>query len=100
MPDGEGSPGPPKRLPKSGTFHSLKQGENFAIWLVDNSVTPRLYSPHNGAPVGFGAMARLRSTSLIVVTRLPISFGRFGLRRLSGSFGEGGSLGVSGLFDN
>ena len=52
-------------------FHSVAQGEDFANCKVDKPVTPRLYSPHNGAPVGFGAMARLRSTSLIVVTRHP-----------------------------
>jgi len=81
---------------KSAPFHSLQNGENFASWLVDNSVTPRLYSPHNGAPVGFGAMARLRSTSLIVVTGHPnvlrMSWASAALR----FFRRGGSLGSPG----
>ena len=84
MPDGRGSAPPRSDAPRDtaltrGTpdpaFHSVAEGEmrceNFANCKVDKSVTPRLYSPHNGAPIGFGVMARLRSTSLIVVTRHP-----------------------------
>src|SRR5215475_7886560 len=91
---GCGAAGDPGR--KTALSTRPEQGENFAIWLVDNSVTPRLYSPHNGAPIGFGVMARLRSTSLIVVTGHPnvlrTSWASAALR----FFRRGGSLGSPG----
>jgi hypothetical protein len=51
---------------------------------------PKDYIHRHGAPNAFGAMARLRSTSLICsVINLPISVGSAGLRRLSGLPGAG-----------
>ncbi len=65
---------------------------------VDNAVTPRLYSPHNGAPLAFRRDGAPAKHLTIVVTRRPISVGGFGLRRLSGNSGEGDRT-ISGLFD-
>ena len=65
---------------------------------VDNDVTPRLYSPHNGAPIAFRRDGAPAKHLTIVVTRRPISVGGFGLRRLSGYSGEGDRT-ISGLFD-
>ena len=77
--------------------HSPHGMENLPISMVDNAVTPRLYTPHNGAPPRFrrdGAPAKLLTDG---VTRRPISVGCLEFRRLPGLPGRGSP--DPGLFD-
>ena len=72
-------------------FHSPHGMENLPISMVDNAVTPRLYTPHNGAPPRFrrdGAPAKLLT---IGVTRRRFRSAAWSFGRLSGRTRERGS---------
>jgi hypothetical protein len=79
------------RLPRSAAVRISAQ---FCRWSVDGRRPPDYISRIRRA-VAFGAMARLRSSSLISVNRLPIVIGGLRLRRSSGS-PEGGTVLVPG----
>ena len=75
----------PRRM---GDFVAV-QSENSRLCSVDIARVGRLYSPDMARRPLHGAMARLRSSSLITVTRPPILVGGGRLRRLSGLPGSG-----------
>jgi len=82
--------------PSQGSFRPRRMGdfvavqsENSRLCSVDIARVGRLYSPDMARRPLHGAMARLRSSSLITVTRPPILVGGGRLRRLSGLPGSG-----------
>ena len=89
-----GGPFDPRRM---GDFVAV-QSENSRLSSVDIAGVGRLYSPDMARRPLHGAIARLRSSSLITVTRPPILVGGGRLRRLSGLPGSRDRPGP-GLFD-
>ena len=89
---------PPMGEGAQGPFHSAELRGNLHPRLLTRPKAAAYIAPTTARRPLSGAMARLRSSSLISVTSRPISVGSLGLRRLSDALERGIAM-ISGLFD-